>query len=280
MRRIDARDITEAVAGLCIEANTVLREDVRNALEDSLKREDSPMARKIIRTLLDNARCAREFQLALCQDTGLAEVFVRLGRDARLCGGDFVQAVNKGIAEGYRRGGLRNSMVLHPLKRKTRPEFAPGVVHVDIVEGSRIELALLPKGFGCENKSRTRMFNPTESVEAIREFALSVAREAGPSACPPFILGIGIGGTMDYAALLAKKALLRPIDGRNPDKLTAGLEKQLFKEINQLGIGPMGLGGKTTCLGVNILTHPTHIAGLPVAVNISCHSLRSASTRW
>lgn len=273
------RDITNAVAELSIQANTVLREDVRRALTDSLDKEDAPIAGRIIQALLDNARYARQANLALCQDTGLAEVFVRLGQDVQIYGGDVAEAVNRGVAEGYRRGGLRNSVVLHPLKRNIRPEFAPGVVHIEMGAGEQIELTLLPKGFGCENKSILRMFNPTESIEAIREFVLSVVRKAGPAACPPFILGIGIGGGMDYAALLAKKALLRPIDGRNPDKLSAKLEKQLFKAINQLDIGPMGLGGKTTCLGVNILTYPTHIAGLPVAVNISCHALRSATTR-
>lgn len=273
------RDITGAVAKLCIRANTVLREDVHQALVDSLALEDAPRAKKILQALLDNARYAQQLELALCQDTGLAQVFVNLGRDVQIRGGDFVQAINKGIAEGYQRGGLRNSVILHPLKRNTPPKFAPGVVHVDIVEGPYIELTLLPKGFGCENKSLVRMFNPTESIEAIREFVVATVQKAGPAACPPFIIGIGIGGGLDYAALLAKKALLQPINKRNPDKITAKLEKQLLQEINQLGIGPMGLGGKTTCLGVNILTHPTHIAGLPVAVNISCHALRSAATR-
>ncbi|MFH1245089.1 MAG: fumarate hydratase [Candidatus Omnitrophota bacterium] len=279
MRRIDTRDITSVVAKLCVRANTVLRKDVRKALARSLALESAPRAKKIIRALLDNARYAQQLELALCQDTGLAQVFVNLGRDAQICGGNFLQAVNRGIAEGYKRGGLRNSVVSHPLKRNTRPKFAPGLVHVDIVEGAHLELILLPKGFGCENKSLVRMFNPTESIEAIREFIVAAVKKAGPAACPPFVIGIGIGGSLDYAALLAKKALLQPIGRRNLDKITAKLEKQLFKEINQLGIGPMGLGGKTTCLGVNVLTHPTHIAGLPVAVNISCHALRSAAAR-
>ena len=279
MRKIYTREITNAVAGLCIEANTNLRSDVYKAIAVSLAREGNKRARRILRALLDNADCARKFKLAICQDTGLPQVFVQLGQQVLLCGGDFLKAINKGIEAGYRKGCLRSSIIAHPLKRKVKPAFSPGVVHIDMVKGRHISLTVLPKGFGCENKSMVRMFNPTESIDAIRGFIVSAVKQAGAAACPPFIVGVGIGGGADQAALLAKKALLRPINRKNPDKLLANLEKRLLKEINQLGIGPMGLGGKTSALGVNILTHPTHIAGLPVAVNISCHALRSATKR-
>ncbi len=279
MRKIHTREITEATAALCIEANTNLCSDVQKRLALSLAREDNSRARRILKALLDNADCARKFNLAICQDTGLPQVFVELGREVIICGGDFLKALNKGIEQGYKRGRLRSSVVAHPLKRKARPGFSPGVVDVDIVEGRHIKLTVLPKGFGCENKSALRMFNPTEGIDRIKDFIVRKVKEAGPDACPPFIVGVGIGGGFERAALLAKKALLRPINRRSADRSLAALESQLLGEINRLGIGPMGLGGKTTCLGVSILTHPTHIAGLPVAVNISCHALRSATKR-
>lgn len=279
MRKIRAPEITEAVAQLCIEANTNLRRDVYRALRVSLAGEKKPRARRLLQALLENADCARKLKLALCQDTGLPQVFVQLGQAVSICGGDFLKAINKGIERGYKKGSLRNSIVAQPLKRKRRPQFSPGVVHIDMVKGRHIDLTVLPKGFGCENKSQLKMFKPTEEIEAIEDFVLAVVKEAGPDACPPFIVGVGIGGGLDRAALLAKRALLCPINRKNPDRLLANLEKGLLKRINQLGIGPLGLGGKTTCLGVNILTFPTHIAGLPVAVNISCHALRSATKR-
>lgn len=279
MRKISTREITKAVAELCIEANTNLRDDVYKALASSLAQEINSRARRILKALLDNADCARQLKLAICQDTGLPYVFVELGQAVLISGGDFLKAINKGIELGYKRGYLRNSVIAHPLKRNVTPEFSPGVVHIDIVKGKHINLTVLPKGFGCENKSAVKMFRPTESIDVIRDFMISAVKEAGAEACPPFIVGVGVGGGLDQAALLAKKALLRPINRKNPDSFLANLEKELHKQINQLGIGPIGLGGKTTCLGVNILTHPTHIAGLPVAVNISCHALRSATKR-
>lgn len=277
MRKIHVREITRAVAELCIEANINLRRDVYKALTHSLAGENNRRARRILQTLLDNAHCARKLKVALCQDTGLPYVFVELGQTVSIFGGDFLKAINKGIEQGYKKAYLRNSIIAHPLKRNVRPEFSPGVVHVDMVKGRHINLTVLPKGFGSENKSVVRMFKPTESIDAICDFVISAVKQAGPDACPPFIIGIGIGGGLDQAALLAKRALLRPINRRSPDRLLANLEKELFRGINQLGLGPLGLGGKTTCLGVNIITYPTHIAGLPVAVNISCHALRSAT---
>lgn len=279
MRKICAREITQTIAELCIQANTNLRRDVYRALTVSLSRENNRRARRILRALLENADCARKFKLAVCQDTGLAQIFVEMGQGVQICGGDFLKAINKGIEQGYRKGGFRNSVIAHPLKRKTTPGFSPGVVHLEMVKGRHLEFTVLPKGFGSENKTALEMFNPTEGIDKIRDFVVWKVKEAGPDACPPFIIGVGIGGGSDQAALLAKKALLRPINRRNPDRLLANLEKELLDKINQLGIGPIGLGGRATCLGVNILTCPTHIAGLPVAVNISCHALRSATRR-
>lgn len=279
MRKIYTQEITKAVAELCIEANINLRRDVYRALTASLSRENNRRARRILKVLLENADCARKFKLAICQDTGLAYVFVEIGQEVQICGGSFLQAINKGIEQGYRKGGLRNSVIAHPLRRKTTPGFSPGVVHIEMVRGRHIQLTVLPKGFGSENKTALRMFNPTEGIDKIRDFVVQKVKEAGPDACPPFIIGVGIGGGSDQATLLAKKALLRPINRRNPDRLLASLERELLDEINRLGIGPMGLGGRTTCLGVSILSYPTHIAGLPVAVNISCHALRSASKK-
>lgn len=279
MRKLHVRDVTEAVARLCIKANIDLRPDVYRALGRCLKCEKNSRARRILRALLDNADCARKLKVAVCQDTGLPYIFVELGQEVRLIGGDLVKAINKGIDQGYKRGHLRNSVIAHPLRRASGSNFSPGVVHIDVVAGKHLGLTVLPKGFGSENKSAVKMFRPSEKIEAVCDFVLSVVEQAGPNACPPFVIGIGIGGGLDQAALLAKKALLYRIDRKNPDKTLAKLENSLAKAINRLSIGPMGLGGKTTCLGVNIKTHPTHIAGLPVAVNISCHALRSARKR-
>jgi fumarate hydratase subunit alpha len=279
MRKINARDITSAVAKLCIEANTNLRPDVYRALIKSLASEKNRRARGILQSLLENAACARKLKVAICQDTGLAYVFARLGQAVCICGGGFLKALTRGIEQGYRKGCLRSSVVAHPLKRDARPGFSPGVVHIDIVKGRHISLTVLPKGFGCENKSAVKMFKPTEEIGRIKDFIVGQVKQAGPSACPPFVVGVGIGGGLDTAALLAKKALLQPLDRKNPDRLLARLEKELLYKINRLGIGPLGLGGRTSCLGVNVLSYPTHIAGLPVAVNISCHALRSASRR-
>jgi len=279
MRKIHVRDITETVARLCIKANIDLRPDVYEALGRCLKREKNRRARRILGVLLDNADCARKLKIAICQDTGLPYIFVELGQEVRILGGELIKAINKGIEEGYKRGHLRNSVIRHPLKRASGPKFSPGVVHIDVVGGRHLVLSVLPKGFGSENKSAVKMFKPTEKIETICDFVLSVLQEAGPDACPPFVVGIGIGGGLDQAALLAKEALLYRIDRKNPDQTLAKLEDKLLKSINRLNIGPMGLGGESTCLGVNIKTHPTHIAGLPVAVNISCHALRSARKR-
>ncbi len=276
MRAINTQEIRKAVAHLCIQANINLRADVHKALESAARREKNKRARWIIASLLENAKYARDQKMAICQDTGFPYVFVELGQEVKLSGSPLQEAINQGIEDGYKKGCLRNSIIQHPLKRASGCKFSPGIIHVDIVNGKSVGLTVLPKGFGSENKSKVEMFRPTESLENLIKFVVSAVKEAGPNACPPFVVGVGIGGGMDHAALLAKKALLAPLGKNNPDKLLVRLEKDLLKKINRLNIGPMGLGGQTTCLGVNVKMHATHIAGLPVAVNISCHALRSA----
>ena len=270
MRRIEAIKITKAVAELVRQASFFLRKDVLSALIKSYTAEKNRQAKSILKAILDNAAYARKHKLAICQDTGLPVVFIQIGQDVSVRG-DLKAAVNRGIDEGYRKYYLRNSIVGDPLQRG-KPGFSPCIMHTDIVKGNKIKLTLLPKGFGCENKSQLRMFKPTASIEEIKEFIIKAVKEAGHDACPPYVVGVGIGGTADYAGLMAKKALLRKIASGS-----SNLEKDLLKRINKTGIGPMGLGGMNTALAVHIQTHPTHIAGLPVSVNISCHALRSAS---
>jgi len=277
MKVISATKIKAAVSELCIQANTVLRADILSALKSAYSRETNKRARNLLKAIIDNADIAQKEKLALCQDTGLPVVFLKVGQEVKVRG-DLRQAINKGIEEGYKRGSLRNSIINNPLTRG-RPGYAPAVVHTEIVRGNKLEITVLPKGFGCENKTQLRMFNPTAEISEIEKFIVDTVRMAGVDACPPYILGIGIGGTADYAMFLAKKALLKSVvrnEIRNTKYEIRTIERSLLTEINQLNIGPMGLGGKTTCLGVNIETYPTHIAGLPVAVNISCHALRSA----
>jgi fumarate hydratase subunit alpha len=273
MRKIEAKRISEVVADLSVKANQVLRPDVAMLLKKALRQETNSRAKGILKAIIANARIARSEKLAICQDTGFPIVFVELGRDARVPG-DLKNAVNKGIVEGYRKGSLRNSIVRDPLLRG-RSQYGPAVIHVDIAKGSRLKLVVLPKGFGCENKTQLKMFNPTAKPQEIKKFIIEAVKSAGADACPPYIVGVGIGGTADYAMVLAKKALLSKFGVRRSEFVV--LEKEILKEINRLNIGPMGLGGKTTALAVHIETYPTHIAGLPVAVNISCHALRSAT---
>ncbi|HAJ57338.1 MAG TPA: fumarate hydratase [Candidatus Omnitrophica bacterium] len=277
MKKLTEKMISESVARLCIDANLHLRPDVDSALARALSKESGIQAKKILKQLVDNARIAKADRVALCQDTGMPVVFVDIGRGVDVSSLDMTRAVNKGVREGYKRGYLRNSIVLDPLAREGASKFSPCVIHFTFGRHKGMRITVLPKGFGCENKTQLKMFNPTATIGDIKDFIISAVQQAGPDACPPYILGIGIGGTADYACQLSKEALLRPIDKPNPLGAVAKLEKELYKKINQSGIGPMGLGGNTTVLGVNIKTFPTHIAGLPVCVNISCHVLRSAS---
>lgn len=274
MRRIKAGKIKGIVADLSLRANLSLRKDVLAALKAAYAKEGNPRARDILQAIIENAAVAEKERLAICQDTGMPVVFVELGQGVQV-EGDFLAAINQGIEKGYRKACLRNSVVRDPINRGT-PQFSPAVIHLDMVKGRRIKVTVLPKGFGCENKSALKMFKPTASQEEIKKFILDTVKAAGPDACPPYVVGVGIGGTADYASLLAKKALLKTKDHR-PKTRDQKLGQELLREINKLNIGPMGLGGRTTALAVNIETYPTHIAGLPVAVNISCHALRIAS---
>ena len=276
MRRMSADKIKNVVSELCLQANFVLRKDVYARLRAAHLKEKNKRAKEILTAIMQNARTARREKLAICQDTGLACVFVEIGQDVKISG-DLKTAINKGVESGYRRGSLRNSIIKDPLFRKN-PGYQPVITHIDLIKGNKLKLTVLPKGFGCENKTKLMMFNPTTEFSAIKKFIVEAVKSAGPDACPPYVVGVGIGGTADYACLLAKKALLRhgtrySVLGTKIRKL----ESDLLKEINKLNIGPMGLGGKITALAVNIETHPTHIAGLPVCVNISCHALRSAT---
>ena len=272
---IPAAKITKTVADLCIRANQVLRNDVLSALKAARNRESNLKAKRILEVIIKNARVAGSEKLAICQDTGMPIVFLEIGQDVKISG-DLSRAVNRGVELGYKIGSLRDSIIKDPLARG-RSGFHPAIIHTDIVKGNKIRIAVLPKGFGCENKSQLKMFNPTAKLNDIKKFIVESVKAAGPDACPPYVVGVGIGGTADYACLLAKKALLRNVATSPRHHAAGGLEKDLLKQINKLNIGPMGLGGKATCLAVRIEKFPTHIAGLPVAVNISCHALRSAT---
>jgi len=285
MRKIGALKIKKAAAELAKRANFFLRKDVLAALRHAYAAEKNKRAKNILKAILDNAAIAAKKKLAICQDTGMPCVFVELGQEVRV-EGDLNKAINSGIEEGYTKGYFRRSIIKDPLSRG-RSGYLPALIHIDIVPGNKLKLTVLPKGFGCENKAQLKMFNPTAKIEDVKKFIIDAVRSAGPDACPPYVVGVGIGGTADYAVYLAKKALLDDIykDSNlqitdygcefNPGSL--GKLEDLPKEINRLNIGPMGLGGKNTVLAVNIHIYPTHIAGLPVAVNISCHALRSAS---
>lgn len=277
MKVIAAKEIEEVVSGLCVQANLVLRKDVLDSLIRACWNEKNEKARRVLIAIIENAKIARDEKLAICQDTGMPCVFVQIGQDVKIQG-DLKQAIVKGVKAGYKKGYLRNSIIRDPLSRG-KSGYAPPTIHFDIVKGNRLKLTVLPKGFGCENKTQLKMFKPTASLDSIKDFVVKAVKDAGPDACPPYVVGVGIGGTADYACLLAKKALLRKVEGRRSkiEDNVEKLERDLFDRINRLNIGPMGLGGKATCLGINIETYPTHIAGLPVAVSISCHALKSAA---
>ncbi|NLX63684.1 MAG: fumarate hydratase [Clostridiaceae bacterium] len=277
MRTIHVSNITEAVERLCIESNLFLNRDIREALEKAEKIEESETGRSILQSLIKNADIAASDGLAICQDTGMVIIFVELGQEAHIVGGSLEEAINQGVRQGYKKGYLRNSVVEDPLRRKNTGDNTPAIIYYNIVEGDRLTLHVVPKGFGSENMSAIKMLKPSEGVEGVKKFVIDTVSQAGPNPCPPIIVGVGIGGSMDKAALLAKKALMRPIDQSNPDPYYKDLEEELLSSINNLGIGPAGLGGRITALGVNIEVYPTHIAGLPVAVNIGCHVTRHKS---
>lgn len=278
MRDIPAEKIKDVIIRLCVQANIFLRNDVLGTLSEAIKKENSQQAKRLIKLIIKNACIAKEKKRALCQDTGMIIVFVEKG-DKVVISGSLKKAINEGVLEAYKENYFRASIIQDPLYREN-PRYTPAIIHIQ--EGplsQRIILTVMVKGFGCENKSQLKMFNPTSSLREIKDFIIQTIKNAGSDACPPFIVGVGIGGTQEQACYLAKKSLLNPIIKKPSEKkdLLSCLEKELLIEINRLGIGPLGLGGKTTCLGVNIKTYPTHIAGLPVAVNINCHSLRTAT---
>ena len=276
MKIISAAQITQAVAELCIRANRELPPDIERAMRLAEKNEPWPIGADTMSVLCRNIDAARENCLPICQDTGCACVFAELGQDVHI-EGDFEAAVNAGVSRGYTEGYLRKSMVQDPLRRGNTGDNTPAAITVRLVPGDSLKLTVAPKGFGSENMSRLAMLKPADGVEGVMHFVLETVKLAGPNPCPPIVLGVGIGGTFDKVAYLAKHALLRPIDEPNPDPFYAALEKELLEEVNALGIGPQGFGGKTTALGLNIETMPTHVAGLPVAVNVSCHVTRRAS---
>lgn len=273
MRVINSEKITDAVRRLSIEANCHLPEDVKAALLAHRDAEDSEVAREVLDRIIENYGIAERDGCPICQDTGMACVFVKLGQDVHI-EGSLTDAINEGVMQGYRDGYLRRSVVGDPIERVNTGDNTPAMIYYDVTPGDRVEITLAPKGFGSENMSKIAMLRPSDGIEGVKEFIIEAVRSAGPNPCPPIVVGVGIGGTFDKAAYLAKAALLRPIGEHNPKPLYASLEEELLSKINSLGIGPQGFGGRTTALAVNILEYPTHIAGLPVAVNINCHVTR------
>lgn len=276
MKEINVSKITEVVKNMCIDANYYLTHDVKEKIESAYKQEKWPMAKEILEKILTNIDIAKKEEMPICQDTGMACVFIEIGQDVHIIGGNLKDAINEGIRQGYNEGFLRKSVVKDPLDRINTMDNTPAIIYYDIVEGDKLKIKVAPKGFGSENMSQLKMLKPADGLEGVKDFVLKVVKEAGPNPCPPIVVGIGIGGTFDKAANLAKKALVRPLNEKNNNEFYANLEKELLKEVNELGIGPQGFGGKTTALAVNIETYPTHIAGLPVAVNINCHVTRHA----
>ncbi len=274
MRDLPTEDITRAVRDLCIRAATELPQEVLDALDRAIAEEESPLAVEVLQQLKANAALARQTGLPLCSDTGMAVIFAELGQDCHVVGGDFNQAIHEGVRRGYREGFLRPSIVEGPLRRVNTGDNTPAVIHLDLVPGDRLKLTVITKGFGCENMSALRMLTPADGVAGIRRVVVETVEQAGGNPCPPLVVGVGVGGTFDHCAYLAKRAVFRPLGSAHPDPRTAALERELLQAINALGIGPQAMGGRTTALAVHIETHPGHIASLPVAVNLQCHSHR------
>ncbi|MDY3929330.1 MAG: fumarate hydratase [Clostridia bacterium] len=274
MRIINSEEITKKVEQMCIKANCYLNDDIMNALKRAEHDEASEIGKEIIKNLEENASVAAKREMPICQDTGMAVFFVNIGKEVHVEGESITEAINRGVAQGYTNGYLRKSVVADPLRRVNTKDNTPAVIYYDFCDGDKIEITFAPKGFGSENKSGIKMLNPSDGMDGVISFVTETVEKAGANPCPPMVVGVGIGGTMDKAAYLAKKALTRSIDIKNPDPFYAALEKRLLENINRLGIGPQGLGGITTALAVNVEVFPTHIAGLPVAVNINCHATR------
>lgn len=273
MREINASRITEVVKKLCIDANCHLPQDMKNCICANHAQEQWPQAKEILERIIENYQIADEKNQPICQDTGVACVFLKVGQDVHIVG-DVNEAIHEGVRQGYAEGYLRKSVVRDPLDRVNTGDNTPAMIYYELVSGDQIEITVAPKGFGSENMSAIKMLRPSDGLQGVKDFVLKTVEDAGPNPCPPIVVGVGIGGTFDKAAYLAKRALMRSVDEHNPDPFYADLEEQLLREINALGIGPQGFGGKTTALAVNIEKFPTHIAGLPVAVNINCHVTR------
>ncbi|MGN0182394.1 MAG: fumarate hydratase [Candidatus Ornithomonoglobus sp.] len=276
MRTVNSEEITKAVRDMCISATCHLNKDIRDAIENGIKTEESEVSKGVLKNLIDNADIADRKEVPICQDTGMAVFFVEVGKEVFVEGDTLTDAINKGVSQGYTEGYLRKSVVKDPLDRVNTKDNTPAVIYYDYVPGDKIKLTFAPKGFGSENKGGLKMLNPSDGLQGVIDFVIDTVRHAGANPCPPIVVGVGIGGTMDKAAVLSKKALTRDITIRNENPFYKDLEEELLKKINMLGIGPAGLGGTTTALAVNIETFPTHIAGLPVAVNINCHATRHA----
>ncbi|WP_294370928.1 fumarate hydratase [uncultured Clostridium sp.] len=274
MREVNVALITEAVKKLSIEANYFLGADIKEALKKSREEETYELAGQVLDKIILNSEIACNEEMPMCQDTGMACVFLEIGQDVHLIGGNLEEAINEGVRRGYEEGFLRKSVVEDPIRRVNTKDNTPAIIYYDIVDGDKIKITLAPKGFGSENMSRIGMLKPSDGLEGVKNFIIETVKAAGPNPCPPMVIGVGIGGTFDKAAYLAKKALIRPVNTSNEDEFYRDLEIELLEKINKLGIGPQGFGGKTTALGLNIETYPTHIAGLPVAVNINCHATR------
>lgn len=271
MKSIKVEEIIKNVKEMCIEANHYLTDDMKDALRESAEAEKAPLGKQILCQLEDNLKIASEDMIPICQDTGMAVIFMEVGQDVHIEGGLLTDAVNEGVRQGYKEGFLRKSVVGDPIFRENTKDNTPAVIHYDIVEGDQIKITVAPKGFGSENMSRVFMLKPADGIEGVKDAILTAVKDAGPNACPPMVVGVGIGGTFEKCALLAKEALTRPINQHSSIPYVCKMEKELLNKINKTGIGPGGLGGSTTALAVNINTYPTHIAGLPVAVNICCH---------
>ena len=271
MRELDVKVITENIKEMCIEATHFLTEDMKNVLDDSATKEESPLGKQILQQLQENLQIAGDEMIPICQDTGMAVVFIKAGQDVHFTGGNIEDAINEGVRQGYTEGYLRKSVVKDPIIRENTKDNTPAIIHYSIVEGNDVEITVAPKGFGSENMSRIFMLKPADGIDGVKNAILTAVKEAGPNACPPMVVGVGIGGTFEKCALLAKEALTRNINEQSKIPYVKELEEEMLEKINCLGIGPGGLGGRVTAFAVNIETYPTHIAGLPVAVNICCH---------
>ena len=276
MRTINVAEITKNIKEMCIEANHYLTPDMEDALKKATDTEKSPLGRQILCQLQENLKIAGEDMIPICQDTGMAVIFMEVGQDVHFEGGSLFDAINEGVRQGYTEGYLRKSVVKDPLQRENTKDNTPAIVHYDITEGDKVKITVAPKGFGSENMSRVFMLKPADGIEDVKNAVITAVKDAGPNACPPMVVGVGIGGTFEKCALMAKQALTRPINEHSPIPYIKEMEEELLDKINHSGIGPGGLGGSTTALAVNINTYPTHIAGLPVAVNICCHVNRHA----